>query len=214
MSVNGIGGGANNALYQQMLKRAQGADAAQGAQAQQRAGGAYNEADYLRELNDRLDATVVPGAWDGKSSFGAGGATAMIHPEFLKKMHDDPALGAEYEKKINDWAEIDAGIRERMAGTGNTITSLGMSVDKDGKETYHMAGTFTSGGPGGKPETATAKSDDKKTFREEMEEMLERLEEERQKEKLDEKRRVENEAAAARVSGESSGASYSVDRMA
>jgi hypothetical protein len=156
----------------------------------------YDQANSLRDLNSRLNANVIPGAWNGKDAFGADRATAMIHPDFLRTMHDNPEIGAAYEKKINDWAEIDAGVRQRMAAQGNTITSLGMSVDKNGTENYHMAGVMTGGSPD-KPEMTKVEKDkdDKKTPKELMEELLEKLAEKRQEEKAEAKRAADAEAS-------------------
>jgi hypothetical protein len=213
MALSGIGGGsANYTVQQQAQKRARGADAAG---MQKPVAAEYDQTAYLKDLNSRLNASVIPGAWNGKDAFGADKATAMIHPDFLRTMHDNPEIGAEYEAKINEWAKIDANTRERMAAQGHTITSLGMSVDKDGKESYHMAG-YNNGGPGGsggKPEMTkvTKDKDDKKTPKELMEEMLKRIEEKRQEEKLEADRAADAEAAAKLTESD---AGYFVDTMA
>lgn len=204
MSVNGIGGGANNALYQQMLKRAQGADAAQGAQAQQRAGGAYNEADYLRELNDRLDARVVGGVWNGKDEFGSEkGSTVMVHPDFLRVMHDDPAVGAEYEAKINSYAKSDAEGRKRLEAQGYNINSSGAYINEKGEMNSYMSVSKAYGGDDKVEMTKTTKKkdEDEKTPKELMEEMLERIQEKRLEEKRQAERAAEEISAEMRVTG-------------
>ncbi len=64
MSTNAIGSGMSaNAFYQQRTNRSQNAEASR----PQRTPGEYDQARYLQELNERLDARVIPGAWNGLS---------------------------------------------------------------------------------------------------------------------------------------------------
>ena len=199
MSVNGIGGAsANYNVQQQVQRRARGADAT-GAQ---KPAGEYDQAKYLQDLNSRLDATVIAGEWNGRDEFGsANGSTVMIHPDFLRLMHDDPELGAKYEAEINAYAKNDAEGRKRLEAQGKTITSSGMYIDEKGEMNCYMATTGEYGG--GKPEMA------KKTPKETMEEMLERLAEKRQKEKLEAERIAGEEVVEKRTE-----ASYTVDTLA
>lgn len=70
MNVNGVGS-VNAGAYQQMHK----ASGVKGS------AGAYDPNAYLKELNDRVNAPVIAGAWNGKSPFGSAQPTVMIHPE-------------------------------------------------------------------------------------------------------------------------------------
>ncbi len=203
MSTNGIGPGISaNASYQQALNRAQNAGAAR----PQRTPGEYDQSRYLRELNERLDARVIPGAWNGKDQFGSEkGSTVMIHPDFLRKMYDDPELGAKYETEINTYAKLDAEARKRLeAQPGMKINSSGMYIDEKGEMHSYMVTTRTSEGPKDDKDDA-AKAGGKKTAKELMEEMLKKLEEKRQEEK------VEAERVAEAAEGETA---HTVDTFA
>ncbi len=171
MSVNSMGGGAANYnIHQQTQRRAQAADAAQA----QQTGGEYDQARYLRELNERVDANVIAGAWNGRNEFGSkNGSTVMIHPDFLRQMHDDPELGAKYESAINAYAKSDAEGRKMLEAQGKEILSSGMYIDEKGEMNCYMS---TVSEHGGDKKTG-------KTPKELMEEMLERIEEKRREEK-------------------------------
>ncbi len=204
MSVTGIGGAsANYSVQHQAQRRARGADAT----GSQKPSGEYDQAKYLQELNSRVNATVIPGAWNGKDQFGANGATVMVHPDFLRKMHDDPALGEEYEAKINEWAEIDAASRKRLEEQGFTVDSVFMYIDENGDSAAH--GQISRSGGDDKPEAVKAKAKDKKSMKEEMEKMLERLAEKRQEEKREAERIAGEEVVEKRTE-----ASYKVDTLA
>ena len=132
MSTGGIGGASsNNSMYQSMLKRTQTADSARA----QRTGGEYDKARYLQELNDRFDANIISGVWNGKEQFDSDSpnGTVMIHPDFLRVMHDDPAIGAKYEEKINNFAKTTAEAKKLAESQGRTITSSGMYIDEKGE---------------------------------------------------------------------------------
>ncbi len=186
-------------MYQQMQKRTQAADSARA----QRTGGEYDEAQYLRELNDRLDANVISGVWNHKDEFGSSdGSTVMIHPDFLRRMYDDPELGAKYEAEINAYAKSDAEGRKRLEAEGKTITSSGMYIDENGEMNSYMATTGEYGGgkangPGAAKEKGekTPKEKGEKTPKELMEEMLERIAEKRREEMAEAKHVAEEEAA-------------------
>ena len=184
MSTGGIGGASSNsALYQQMLKRTQTADPAR----TQRTGGEYDKARYLQELNDRLDANIISSVWNGKDQFDSDSpnGTVMIHPDFLRVMHDDPAIGAKYEEKIDNFAKTTAEAKKLAESQGRTITSSGMYIDEKGEASSYAVMEGSDDG----------KSSGPKTLKELMEEMMERIEKKRREEALEAERIVEGEAA-------------------
>jgi hypothetical protein len=198
MSANGIGGSSStNALYQQMLRKTQAQQAQNTGRAGQ-AGGEYDQDLYLQQLNDRLDANVIAGQWNGRDEFGSkNGSTVMIHPDFLRVMHDDPATGAKYEAEINAYAKHDAEARKDLSAQGYTIDSSGMYINEKGEPSSYMAVSKPHTGGGDSPEVTKVTKKKEKSWKEEMEEMLKRIEEKKDKEKLEEQRRVEKEAAQA-----------------
>ncbi len=204
MSVNGIGGAsANYNVQQQAQRRTHGADAT----GTQKSAGEYDQAKYLQDLNSRLNARVVAGAWNGKDQFGGGGgSTVMVHPDFLRKMHDDPELGTKYEAKINEWAEIDEAGRKRLEEQGLTLVSSGMYIDENGEDSAYAVVSKSSGDD---DRPAMEKTKNKKSMKEEMEEMLERIAEKRQKKKLEAERIAGGEVVEKRTE-----ASYTVDTLA
>jgi hypothetical protein len=189
MSINGIGGGANYTVQQQAQRSARGADAA----GMRKPAAEYDQDRYLQDLNSRLDANVVAGQWNGRDRFGAKNvSTVMIHPDFLRAMHDDPATGAKYEAEINAYAKIDAESRKRFEARGMTLDSSGMYINEKGELSSYAVVSSAQEGPADKPEMVKAK--DKEDMKSELEKMLERIEEKRAKEKLEAKRLAEAEA--------------------
>ncbi len=184
MSTGGIGGASSNsALYQQMLKRTQAADSARA----QRTGGEYDQAQYLRELNERFDANIISGVWNGKDKFdhGSPNGTVMIHPDFLRVMHDDPAIAAKYEETINTFAKTNAEAKKLAESQGRTLTSSGMYIDEKGEISSYAVMESSDDG----------KSSGPKTLKELMEEMMERLEEKQREEMAKAKQLAGKEAA-------------------
>ena len=129
MNVNGAAS-VNTGAYQQMHK-------ASGAK---RSTGAYDPNAYLKELNERVNAPVIAGAWNGKSAFGSAQPTVMIHPAYLQKMHSDPETAAYIEGQINIFAEDAAKVKQQWESQGHQITSIGMYIDEKGEMSGYMEG--------------------------------------------------------------------------
>ena len=167
MNVNGTPS-ANTGAYQQLHK----ASGARGS------AGAYDPNAYLKELNERVDAPVVAGAWNGKSAFGSAQPTVMIHPAYLQKMHSDPETAAYIEEQINIFAEDAAKVKQQWESQGHQITSIGMYIDESGEMSGYMEG-WSEG------ESISEKAEKRSKS---AKEMLEKLEEKRkEKQKTEEK---------------------------
>ncbi len=176
MNVNGSGSGS---VYQQQLQKQKQAQQSTAASTSGKTNGEYNQSQYLKELNERVNANVIAGAWNGKSQFGSGDrTTVMVHPDFLRKMHDDPALGEEYEGAINGIAEYQDKARKQLESQGIEITSSGTYIDENGEMSGYTV--VTTGGGGDKE---MARTDKKKTAKELMEELQEKIMEKREAEK-------------------------------
>lgn len=172
MSVN-ASGSINTSVYQQMQKSS-GAGGAAGANKP------YNQGEYLQGLNKRVNATVLAGAWNGKSAFGSTSPTVMVHPAMLQKMAGDPAVGAYYEEQINIYAEESQRIIAQHAASGtSTVTSMGMYIDENGEMSGYMEGVFTG------PENPT------KNAKELMEELEEKLKKKAEEAKVEAEKREE-----------------------
>lgn len=162
---------ASNPVYQQ-LKSTTAGSAAKG----------YDQNQYLEELNRRVKAPVIAGAWNGKSPFGSARPTVMVNPAMLKRMHDDPQAGAYYESQINIFAEEAQRIIQQEEAKGNTVTAMGMYIDENGEMSGFMSGTMK----GGSESESSGKK--VKSVKELMKELQERLMEKKAEEKLEEKR--------------------------
>ncbi len=143
MPMNGISVGSSSFTVQwQSLKRMQ-------------PDGKYNQAEFLRQLNERLGANinVIPGEWydpaddaakdaaglprSERKQFGSRDvSTVMIHPDFLRKMHDDPELGARYESKIRDYDKTNDRSGDPLS-YWLRVTSSGQYIDADGKSEHN-----------------------------------------------------------------------------
>jgi hypothetical protein len=203
MSIDALGSGSASFHVRQQTqqRRVRAADAAR----TQQAGGGYDQTQYLRDLNDRLDANVTAGAWSGGASpFGKNSAPqVMVHPDFLRIMHDDPAKGREYEDAINKYAKEEQAFRKSIAAQGGTVDSMGMYIDEEGGM-YVFSYTTTPKRGGGKDEEELQAGPE-----ESMEELLEKLAEKRREEQAEARRAAEKDAAA-----EASGTGQMVDELA
>ncbi len=172
MSMNVTGAASMNIQsYQQMQKTAA-------------AGKPYNQGEYLSGLNKRVNATVLAGAWNGKTAFGSTSPTVMVHPAMLQKMAGDPAVGAYYEEQINIYAEESQRIIAQHAASGtSTVTSMGMYIDENGEMSGYMEGVFE----GGENPTKSAK--------ELMDELEEKLKKKAEEAKVEAEKQAEKQAA-------------------
>ncbi len=180
-----VNGSVSGSVYQQQLQRQKQAQQSTAASTTGKTNGEYNQSEYLKGLNERVNANVIAGAWNGKSQFGSGDrTTVMVHPDFLRKMHDDPALGEEYEGAINGIAEYEDKARKQLQSQGIEITSSGTYIDENGEMSSYAVATTGNGGD----KKEMARTDKKKTAKELMEELQEQIMEKREAEKIQAKK--------------------------
>ncbi len=137
------------------MQRQEAARQTQKTQQTRQTDGKYNQAEFLREFNRRFgaDINVIAGEWydpadeaakdaaglprDERKQFGAQGvSTVMIHPDFLRKMYDDPKLADQYESKVRDYAKTNDRSGDPLS-YWLRVTSSGQYIDADGKSEHN-----------------------------------------------------------------------------
>lgn len=204
MNVNGYSSNTSG-IYQQMRK--QSAAAAETTEAK----GEYNQSDYLKALNEKVDANVVAGVWNGKSAIGSGDAyTVMVHPNLLQEMSADPEVESRYISELNTLAEGAESFKKSIEASGDELVSMGTFIDENGDMTTVVEVKSTAGTDGSvKTEKKT------KSAKEQMEELREKLKEKREDEEKEAERIEEkNEAKQALLDSLNVGVSITVTQLA